>query len=149
MGTAHVLGGIVVLILGLVITFFAAQLPYGSEYGPGPGLLPLWIGIVLSVCAAATVIKEIRAYGSRKGNFFQTRTGQVGFILLTLVITFLLIPFLGLSLGLALFTGFTMRKTGHHGWILCIVMAALTAVAVRIIFGYVLDIPLPKGLIGL
>lgn len=149
MGIANVLGGVVALILGLCITFFASQLPYQAEYGPGPGLLPLWIGIGLSACAILTIIKAISQYRRQEGKFFQPKTRQVLFILATLVVTFLLVPFLGLSLDLALFTGFTMRSTGRHGWAFCGFMAVATAAAVRIIFGYMLDIPLPKGFIGL
>jgi putative tricarboxylic transport membrane protein len=149
MGAANVIGGIVTLVAGLSITFFAWQLPYSSEYGPGPGLLPLWIGMVLSASAILTIVNALRHYGHQEESFFQPKTRQVLFILVALIATFLLVPFLGLSVGLALFTGFTMRKTGHHSWILCGIMAVATAVAVWVIFGYMLDIPLPKGFIGL
>jgi succinate dehydrogenase hydrophobic anchor subunit len=42
-----------------------------------------------------------------------------------------------------------MRAAGRHSWILCIVTAVVTAAAVRVIFGVMLDIPLPKGVVGL
>ena len=127
------------------MTFFASRLPYKAEYGPGPGFLPLWIGIALIACAIVTIIKAIRKFGREKGRFFQPKTRQVVFVLVTLIVTFLLVPVFGLSLGLALFTGFTMRTAGRHGWILCVLVAVITAAAVRLIFGHVLDIPLPKG----
>lgn len=149
MGAANLLGGVVILVVGLLITFLASQLSYGSEYGPGPGLLPFWIGVVLSACAILIIIQAVRQYRFQEGKFIQPKTQQVLFILITLIVTFLLIPLLGLSLGLALFTGFTMRQTGRHSWLLCGLMALATAAAVRIIFGYMLDIPLPKGLVGL
>jgi putative tricarboxylic transport membrane protein len=149
MGVANLLAGIAVLLLGSVVTFFASRLPYQAEYGPGPGFLPLWIGVALIACAIATIIKAIKKGGHQKGSFFQPKTRQVIFVLVTLIITFLLVPVFGLSLGLALFTGFTMRTAGRHGWILCIFTAVITAATVRLIFGHVLDIPLPKGYIGL
>jgi putative tricarboxylic transport membrane protein len=149
MGLANVIGGIVVLAVGLLITFSASRLTYMSEFGPGPGLLPLWIGIALSACACAVIVKAVRRLRVTHERFFQPKTQEVGFILATLIVSFLLLPLTGLSLGLALFTGFTMRVTGRHGWVLCVLMAVATALAVRIIFGYVLDIPLPKGLTGI
>jgi hypothetical protein len=148
MGVANLMAGIAVLLLGSVVAFFASQLPYKAEYGPGPGFMPLWIGVALIACATATIIKAIKQVGQREGRFFQPKTRQVGFVLVTLMITFLLVPVFGLSLGLALFTGFTMRTAGRHGWVLCVLVAVATAAAVRFIFGYMLDIPLPKGYFG-
>lgn len=146
---ANLLAGIVVLLFGSVVVFSASQLAYKGEYGPGPGFLPLWIGIALIGCAIAAILKAIRQAGHEKGRFIQPKTHQVAFIFVTLVVTFLLVPVLGLSLGLALFTGFTMRTAGRHGWILCVATAVVTAAAVRLIFGVMLDIPLPKGYFGL
>jgi putative tricarboxylic transport membrane protein len=148
-GVAHLLAGIVVLLFGSVVTFFASQLPYKGEYGPGPGFLPLWIGMALIGCAIAAILKAVRQVVREKERFVQPKTRQVAFIFVTLIVTFLLVPVFGLSLGLALFTGFTMRTAGRHGWILCIATAAVTAAAVRLIFGVMLDIPLPKGVVGL
>jgi putative tricarboxylic transport membrane protein len=148
-GVANLLAGIVVLLFGSVVTFSASQLPYKGEYGPGPGFLPLWIGIALIGCAIAAILKAVRQVGGEKGKFIQPKTRQVAFIFVTLIVTFLLVPVFGLSLGLALFTGFTMRTAGRHGWILCVGTAVVTAAAVRVIFGVMLDIPLPKGYIGL
>jgi putative tricarboxylic transport membrane protein len=149
MGVANLLAGIAVLLFGSVVVYFASQLPYKSEYGPGPGFLPLWVGVGLIACAIAAIIKAVRQYGHEEGKFIQPKTRQVAFVLVTLMITFLLVPVFGLSLSLALFTGFTMRTAGRHGWILCVLVAVATVAAVRFIFGYGLDIPLPKGYIGL
>src|SRR5512139_868680 len=148
MGVANLLAGIAVLLFGSFVTYSAGQLPYRGEYGPGPGFLPLWIGIVLIGCAIVTIIKAVRQYGQEREGFVQAKTRWVGFVFVTLIVTFLLVPVFGLSLGLALFTGFTMRTAGRHGWILCIATAVVTAAAVRVIFGVMLDIPLPKGYVG-
>jgi hypothetical protein len=109
----------------------------------------LWIGIILIACAIATIISAIRQSGREKGRFIQPKTRQVAFVFVTLIFTFLLVPVFGISLGLALFTGFTMRTAGRHGWVLCVLVAVATAAAVRFVFGYGLDIPLPKGYVGL
>jgi putative tricarboxylic transport membrane protein len=148
-GAANLIGGTFILVLGVTITYLSSQMTYMSEYGPGPGLLPFWIGLALCACAALTIVKAVVQCRKKDGKFFQPKTGRVVSILGTLIITFLLVRPIGLTLSLALFTGFTMRATGRHGWILCCLMALATAAAVRIIFGHMLDIPLPKGLIGI
>ena len=50
---ARVFGGLAVLALGIAVIFFSRQLPYHSDYGPGPGFLPIWIGYVLATCAVS------------------------------------------------------------------------------------------------
>ena len=149
MGAANLIGGTFILVLGVTITYLSSQMTYMSEYGPGPGLLPFWIGVALSACAVFTIVKAFVQRGRQGGKFFQPKTGKVAFILAALIITFILVRPLGLALSLALFTGFTMRASGRHGWILCCLMAIATAAAVLVIFGHMLDIPLPKGLIGI
>ncbi len=149
MRIANLLSGVLVVFWGSIVAFFAARLPYEAEYGPGPGFLPLWIGFGLIACGIVTCARGIKRSDRPEGRFFQPKTRQVLFLLVTLIITFLLVPVLGLSLGLALFTGFTMRTAGRHGWILCILVAVATAAAVHLIFGYLLDIPLPKGFTGI
>ena len=69
-------------------------------------------------------------------------------MLVMIVIAFILFPVLGFPVGLALFTGFAMRIMGKHSLILCSVSAVLTAVGIHFIFGQLLYIPLPEGMIG-
>jgi putative tricarboxylic transport membrane protein len=149
MGAANLIGGTFILVLGLGITYFSSQMTYMSEYGPGPGLLPFWIGLALSACAVVTIVRAVPLCRKHKAKFFQPKTRQVAFMLAALVVTFMLVRPLGLALSLALFTGFTIRATGRHGWTICLLMTIATAAAVRIIFGHMLDIPLPKGFMGI
>jgi hypothetical protein len=137
-----------VLGLGAGITFFAGRLPYTAEYGLGPGFMPLWIGIVLMGCAFVTIIQALKQPGGAQKKFMTPRTRKVGFVFATLIVTFILVRILGLAVSLGLFTGFTMKTLGRHGWLLSAFVTLVTAAAVYVIFGYLLDIPLPKGIFG-
>jgi len=148
MDISQLFGGVAVLVLGALISLFAWRLPYESDVGPGPGFMPLWIGIGLGLCGLATTIRAARALRPQDTRFFLPKTKQVVLVFATLVATFLLLPVLGLTAGLALFMGFTMRVTGRHGWLWCGLATVACAAAVRIVFGFMLDIPLPRGLIG-
>jgi putative tricarboxylic transport membrane protein len=143
------IGGIGVLGLGAAITFFAGRLPYTAEYGLGPGFMPLWIGTVLMGCALITIIQSLRQAGGPQKKFVTPRTRKVGFVFVTLIVTFVAVRFLGLAVSLGLFTGFTMKTVGQHGWALSALVTLATAAAVYVIFGYLLDIPLPKGFFGM
>jgi putative tricarboxylic transport membrane protein len=147
MWQARVIGGFTVLALGLATVFFSLQLPYHSDYGPGPGFLPLWIGVVLVLCSLVVTVQELRTANSGE-TFFQPRTRMAVKVLVVIALTFLVFPLVGFSVGFGLFIFATMRLMGSHRWVTCGVAAVLTAVSIHFLFGHWLDIPLPTGLVG-
>ncbi len=147
MWLARVIGGVSVLFLGGAVIFFARQLPYHSGYGPGPGFLPTWIGVVLVICSLVVTAQEQRAVNTGE-TFFQPRTRMAVKVLVVIAVAFLLFPLLGFSVGFGLFIFATMRLMGSHRWLSCGLAAIVTAVGIHFLFGHWLDIPLPTGLVG-
>ncbi len=147
MRLAELIAGIIVLLLGLGIVLFSLQLPYTSEYGPGPGFLPLWLGIALAGCAVAVLVDLLRKQ-KKEGAFFKPKTKEGAKVLVIIVINFLLLPLLGFSIALALFTGVTMRIMGRHSWVLCSLTAVGVAIGIHFVFIQWLSIPLPGGFAG-
>jgi hypothetical protein len=147
MRIADLIGGVIVLLLGLAVIFFSSQLEYYSEYGPGPGFLPLWVGIIIAGCAIYVIIDVLKKH-HKIGTFFKPRTKLGLHVLVIIFITFLLLPLLGFSIGLALFVGITMRIMGKHRWLSCSLTAVVTAICIHLVFISWLTIPLPQGLIG-
>jgi hypothetical protein len=147
MRIADLIGAVVMLLLGLAVTYFSSQLEYYSEFGPGPGFLPLWVGICIIVFSIVVISKIIRKHGEA-GTFLKPRTREGVKILLLIIATFLILPFLGFSIGFALFAGVTMRVMGKHRWLTCGFTAIGIAVGIRYVFGHWLSIPLPTGFVG-
>jgi hypothetical protein len=147
MRIADLIGGVIVLLLGLAVIYFSSQLEYYSEYGPGPGFLPLWVGIIIAGCAIYVIIDVLKKH-HKIGTFFKPRTKLGLHVLVIIFITFLLLPLLGFSIGLALFAGITMRIMGKHRWLSCSLTAVVTAICIHLVFISWLTIPLPQGLIG-
>ncbi len=147
MKVADLVGGLVVLLLGIAIVFFSSQLPYDSEYGPGPGFLPLWLGIVL-VGSAVFVLLNILRKHVKADTFLKPGTKQSVMMFILIFISFLLLPLLGFSVGLAFFCGLTMRVMGKHSWMACGLTTIGIAIGVHFVFGQWLHIPLPAGMVG-
>jgi hypothetical protein len=144
MRVADFIGGVVVLLLGVGIMFFSTQLQYMSEYGPGPGFLPLWLGVGITACALGVLYQQLRR-GGRTGAFFQPRT-RIGMKMLIIIVgAFLLLPYLGFSVALTVFSFVSMRLIGKHGALLCVITAVATGIGVHYIFAEWLSIPLPTG----
>jgi hypothetical protein len=147
MRLADLIGGGVVLLLGLAVIYFSSQLEYYSEFGPGPGFLPLWIGISITVFAVILILNLLRKHG-KAGAFLKQRTREGFKLLLVIIGIFLLLPLLGFSIGFGLFAGVTMRAMGKHRWTMCGLTAVGIAIGIRYVFGHWLSIPLPTGVVG-
>lgn len=147
MKVADLVGGLVVLLLGIAIVFFSFQLPYQSEYGPGPGFLPLWLGIVLIGSAVFVVLNILRKQAKTEA-FLKPGTKRGALMFVSIFVSFLLLPLLGFAVGLAFFSGVTMRMMGKHSWMACGLTAVGIAIGIHFVFGQWLHIPLPGGVVG-
>jgi putative tricarboxylic transport membrane protein len=147
MKAADLVGGLVVLLLGIAIVFFSSQLPYKSEYGPGPGFLPLWLGIALIGCAIFVILNILKKRRAVE-TFIKPRTKQSAMMFTLILISFLLLPLLGFAAGFAFFCGLAMRVMGKHSWIGCGLTAVGIAIGIHFAFGQWLHIPLPAGIVG-
>jgi len=148
MWLAELLGGGVVLVLGAAVVVLSRQLPYHAEYGPGPGFLPFWLGLGLIACAVVVLGDVFVRRSEHEGAFFHRGIRRVTLSLASLIVIILLVPFLGLAIGLGFYTAFLMRVLGRHGWLLCGVVGVLTVFGIRWIFGSWLQLPLPTGILG-
>jgi small-conductance mechanosensitive channel len=145
---ANIIAGAAVFLLGIATTILAwVTLPYTGDFGPGPGFLPLWLGITLTVCSIPVIITELRTK-EKSERLFRPETAKCLKVLILIVTVFLALPVFGFSAGLALITGGGMRIMGKHGWVSCVVTVIGTAVCIHYLFGQWLSIPLPKGMVG-
>jgi putative tricarboxylic transport membrane protein len=145
---ANIIAGAAVFLLGVATTSAAwLTLPYGDEFGPGPGFLPLWLGIALTVCSIPVIITDLRSK-HRSERLFQPETVKCLKVLILVVAVFLALPILGFSAGLALITAAGMRILGRRSWVSCVATVIGTAVCIHYLFGQWLSIPLPRGMIG-
>jgi len=145
---ANIIAGVAVFLLGIATILFAwMTLPYTGDFGPGPGFLPLWLGIALSVCSIPVMITDLRNT-ERSEKLFQPETVKCVKVLILIVAVFLILPVLGFSAGLALITGAGMRIMGKRSWLSCVMTVIGTAVCIHYLFGQWLSIPLPKAMIG-
>jgi hypothetical protein len=145
---AHVIGGVGVFLLGAATLLLAWQtLPYEGEFGPGPGFVPVWLGVVLMACAVPVIISDLTAKATTKP-LFVPETRKCAQVLGLVVAVFLALPLLGFPLGLALITGGGMRLMGRHRWASCLLTVIGTAICIQVLFGHWLGIPLPKGALG-
>jgi putative tricarboxylic transport membrane protein len=145
---ANIMAGTAFFLLGVATTTLAwLDLPYTADFSPGPGFLPLWLGIGLMICSIPVVVAEL-INKEKSEKLLRPETVKCVKVLILIVTVFLLLPVFGFSAGLALITAGGMRLMGKHSWGSCAVTVIVTAVAIHYLFGQWLSIPLPEGMIG-
>jgi len=146
---ANIIAGVAIFFLGIGTSVLAWRLPYTMESSPGPGFLPLWLGIIMAICSAFVIAQDLKNKESYKSaRLFVPETVKCIQVFALIVAVFLVLPILGFSLGLGIVTGACMRMMGKHSWLSCGATVIASAISIHYLFGVWLTIPLPGGLIG-
>lgn len=126
----------------------ALSMQYYGPYGPGPGLLPVWIGGIL---AALSVINLLMAYRKNDTPFSKLVPKGVGLVNLSACVgSFLLFT------SIVSFAGFTISSflmlsilfSRGYKWYWALSMSAVVTGVLFFVFGSVLGVPLPVNEYG-
>ena len=140
--------GVLLVALGVFVTFQASRLPYWTDRSPGPGFLPLWLGVALAVCAAAVLLRSraTAAPGPEPDADVDVRPRQrsVAIALTSFTaISAVLVPFIGFVASTAVLTAGAAWWLDPRRRVAIAAAALLTPAIVWLIFVRWLSIPLP------
>jgi hypothetical protein len=149
----EVIGGALIFLFGAVTAYLSLQMPVGTFRAAGSGLFPLGLGILLM---GLSLILCIRSWGLSKSieekmpkNEGPRSAKQVILFLGAVVLATFLFGRLGYPLMSFLLLLVLLRTLGVKRWSHGLSLSILTATAVYFLFVVWLQIPLPKGWIGL
>jgi len=146
-------GGIVMFLFGAVTLFYSLRMPVGTFRAAGSGLFPLCLGILLMLLSIGLLIRvyfqgrqpaEKEPRSAIPGSAKQVILFMGAMALATLLFNPLGYPLISFLLLLAL-----LRILGMRRWTTNVSISLLTAAASYFLFVQWLQIPLPKGWIGL
>lgn len=144
MQKADVIAGLVLIGLGVFIILEAVQLDYTSEYGPGPGFLPLWLGVgFLALSVRLVAVSMGRPAGERGMSWRRTHRAIASW--LGLVVAVALLSRLGFTLSFALLAVFLILVVDRRAPLTALTVAIGSAFGFYLIFAVALGLPLPKG----
>ena len=128
----------------------ALGLPYVSEFGPGPGFFPLWIGI--GIIALALVL-AVGSFSTRDddGETGKTRGVEVARALgawAAFVVAIVLLSTLGFGISFGLLTAFLIRTLDRRSISLAFGVAIALALGFHLVFAVALNVGLPVGPLG-
>jgi putative tricarboxylic transport membrane protein len=141
-------GGItlVFLLLSVLICVEALQVPFGSLRMPGAGFFPLLLGATLGVLSLLLLGTSLLNASGESVDVRPERR-EVFHLAASIFVAVFLFERAGFVLTMALFAAVVMKMLGTMGWATAVVLALLGSVAAYVVFGRVLLIALPSGLL--
>jgi hypothetical protein len=136
----------VFLLVALWVCLEALQVPLGSFRMPGAGFFPLVLGLALGLCSILLLAMSLArpALGSTEG--WPER--RDAFYLAGCVIAAVgLFEHAGFVLTMTLFLAATTRMLGRLGWLTAVVVGVIGSTAAYVVFGRLLVIALPSGIL--
>jgi hypothetical protein len=146
MGEKIVNGGL--FLLSLTYFLFARSLKFGSLSAPKVGFMPQLIGGVAVVVSGVLFVEALMGKGDKKEVKLDTDMKSLVLVILSIAAYILTLDILGylVSSSLLLLAIFTIG--GVKGWVRRIIISLISSGAFYVIFKVLLDIPLPKGILG-
>jgi hypothetical protein len=138
------------IIVGAFFALYARAVEIGTWSEPGPGFLPFWAGITISVMAFALLLKSLSKKGPVRPSFFP-EAGSWKRVLATfaaLIVYNVTFDYLGFALTTFLFVGVLVKFIFPQTWPKALIVAVSAAIIARLLFINFLETQLPKGFFG-
>jgi putative tricarboxylic transport membrane protein len=145
--------GVIGLGLSLWCYLESTRLTYKTEFTPGPGFMPFWVGVVLALLSCYLLFDSfIRKPSGKDDAKLLPATHallRVGAILLSLVIATAVMSYLGFPLTLVLLTMAILRFLERYSIVKSVGYGIAYAAVTWFMFEYILSMGFPKGFLGI
>ena len=153
MNRDEIIGGIVIFLFGAVTTFLSLGMPIGTFRKSGTGLFPLCLGILLIVLSGLFLLQLfLKDHAAGKRELIVRTPGSLKQLILffgAMVLVTLFLNRLGYPLSSFLLMLALLKTLGMKRWSLNILLSLGTAAVCYFLFVQWLNIPMPKGLVGI
>jgi len=142
---------VVFFLMGAWVLWQATMLPTFSVFGPGPEFMPNLAGILLLILSTILFVSSARSREPLPEGFIPDRAGviRVALILLGLMVYTALLDVVGylpMTFVYSLFMLLTMWRTR---WYKSLLVAAAISGGLYWVFVMVLEVPAPRGILGI
>ena len=144
---------IISLGLSLWIILESLRFDYLSEFGPGPGFKPFWLGIILAILSIALLINTfVRKTGKedQKPRLPGTAAlGRIGFIMLLTAGFALTLTTIGLPIAVFLYVAMILFTLEKISLLRSMFYGIMFSGSVYLIFSHWMEINFPVGFLGI
>jgi len=139
------IGAVLAVVFG-VMAWQATQMTYGTEFAPGPGFMPLWLGVIGAFLALAVAMRARGATGLPPAD--PRAETRVGLSALGIAVVAMVAPIIGLVLAIAAFLLFFTLVVERLRIRVGLASSVGTAVLIYLVFERFLNVPFPIGPLG-
>ena len=142
------------VVIAILVAILSLRLGVGTFSGPGPGLFPfvfaIFLGTTSTIYWITSHFKQTRASNAQipPETIYWKRPSVVVLFLIIYSLCLTRIGYL-ISTFILLFILFNIGLGTKRKWKMAIIGAVATAVTSYLIFNKLLQIPLPKGILGI
>jgi len=139
--------------LSVWLVLESLKFSYLSKFGPGPGFLPFWLGIILGSISLFSFFDTFS--GKRRSEGSESRLpgwgalGRVGLIMLIMAGFALLVNSLGFIPTVFLFVTAVLFALEGVGFLKSLFYGVMFSAGIFLIFLYWMELDLPKGFLGI
>ena len=123
---------------------------YFGRQGIGPGAFPTWVAVLLAGCGLAVIFKAVRRRGLAPALDWPVGPARIRLLLAagSMAVYLAVLPIVGFWLSSALLMVFHFRVLGGYSWRVAVPTALVSALLIAYVFGVLLYMPLPPGIVG-
>ena len=140
--TAERAAALALAAFGLFITVHAWRLPYWVDRSPGPGFVPLWLGILLTICAGWVFVRAKAPAPREPEDRPAGRSDPFALAIMT-TLAAAVVPLVGLVAATAALTAAAAWRLDPRRPLAILGATLATPVLVWLIFVRWLGVPLP------
>ncbi len=136
------------MVVGVFFAVYARSVEIGTWHEPGPGFLPFWAGIILTLMAAALLLGSFarKAWPARPSFFPRSDSWKrVVATFVALVAYNLLLPRRGFTLMTFIFLLYLVKFIFPQTWARALTVSVAGSMVARLLFINFLETQLPKG----
>lgn len=145
--------GVIGLGLSLWCYLESRKFNYLTDFTPGPGFLPFWVGVILATLSCYLLVDTFRRKPTEEDekSILPARHAlyRVGFIFLMLFGVWIIMPVLGYPMTVALFVATILKFLERYSILKSIGYGIAYAVVTWIIFEYFMQMGFPTGYLGI
>jgi hypothetical protein len=152
MKCTDLVSGLFWLMIGLLLSVWALTYQIGSFIQPGPGFLPLGLGLLLIFLSSTLLLvqgKKASPVKQRELSSLFTGWRRLAYTVLVLLVTIFLFEQIGYLFTVFLLVFFSMLVTGPRNWRTPLIVALCSALGIYVVFVLLLKQELPRGPLGI
>lgn len=136
------------LIVGGIVFIQSLSLDYYSEFGPGPGLLPMWISGLMIILSIINIISSLKKDAIKLSDVMPKGEGLINVLLTagSLLLFIIIVPFAGFCIASFLMLSIVFLR--GYKWYIGMGLSAGITLLLFWVFGSILNVPLPVNSFG-